>query len=314
MNHTSDNPHIRERSVSVVIPTYNRIESLRRVLPSYLSSPSVLEIIIVDDASRREIGKQLHELTTVEPRVRVLRNERNLGAPASRNRGASVALGTWVLQSEDDLALDIDYLAVLLEHAIEGGADIIAARRVWMRLGETEDEALQRANRCRGQPFNERLMDHNSHAVTSSDVELPLLDGTMLIRRELFGEICYHEPYGGASTWREESDFQVSALEKGCKLVFCPHAVTFHYSRASQSFGRNRVKGTAVYAYRVFHNNLLFLRRHRDYLENHLPKSLVLGSPFLTACLYGVYRTVWLIGAEALRIWRARRYGAFVWK
>lgn len=301
-------------TVSVVIPTFNRIDVLCRVLPSYLRSSRVSEVIVVDDASTDNTSASIQEMAIRDSRIRYLRNERNLGAPDSRNRGALSACDTWVLEGEDDLAVGDNCIDTLLDHAHAAGADIIAGRRIWMRLGEAEEQALARANRAPRQPFNERLMEVYSHAITSDDVEVPLLDATMLIRREVFDNVRYYPPYAGPSSWREESDFQISALERGCKIVFCPHAVTYHYSRASQSFGRNRIKGTAVYAYRVYRNNLLFLRRHRTYLRQHLPRSLILGSPFLSAVAYGIYRATWLIGAEFVRLWRARKYGAFTWK
>lgn len=301
-------------SVGVVIPTYNRSQVLLHVLPSYLSSCLVTEVVIVDDASTDDTQTRVAELAKSDPRILYIRNECNHGAPFSRNRGASQLSTDWILESEDDLALAPNCMETLLAHAEASGADIIAGRRVWMRLGESEDQALTRANLNQRPLFNEWLMDHNSHGVASKDIETPLVDGTMLIRRGLFDRIQYYEPYGGQSTWREESDFQLSALELGHKLIFCPHAITFHYSRASQSFGRNRIKGTVVYAYRVYRNNLAFLRRHHAYLRAHYPKSLLVGSPELSALLYGAYRTAWLIAAETLRFIRARKYGGFSWK
>jgi GT2 family glycosyltransferase len=301
-------------SVSVVIPTFNRVEMLCCVLPSYLNSPVVQEVIIVDDASTDHTGQEIGNLATREPRLHYVRNERNLGAPASRNRGALLAHSEWVLESEDDLALGEKCVETLLEHGQKARADIIAGRRVWMRLGETQEQALERASLNRRPLFVARLLEHNSHAITQDDVETPLLDGTMLIRRKILEQVWYYEPYGGQSTWREESDFQLSALEKGCKLVFCPHAVTFHYSRASQSFGRNRLQGDVIYAYRIFRNNLIFLRRHQDYLRANIPQSLVFGSPLMTGLAYGLYRAAWLFAAEIIRMARARKYGAFSWK
>lgn len=301
-------------SVSVVVPTYNRVEYLCRVLPSYLNSATVCKVIIVDDAGTDNTGEEIQRMALDEPRLRYIRNENNLGLPATRNRGASQAGGEWILQSEDDLALGKNCVETLLDHAYKSGADIIGGRRVWMRLGETEEQALNRANCSQRSPFNERLMDINSHAVTDQDIEVPLLNATMLIRREVFNHVQYCPAFGGSSSWREESDFQLSALERGYKLVFCPHAVTYHYSRASQSFGGHRLKGTAVYAYRIFANNLLFLQRHQNYLRKNLPKSLLFGSPFMTALMYGSYRAVWLLATETVRIWRARKYGAFSWE
>jgi GT2 family glycosyltransferase len=301
-------------SVSIIIPTFNRAELLCRVLPSYLSSPVVCEVIIVDDGGTDDSAERIQQLAEKEPRLRYVRNECNMGAPATRNRGASYAHGDWILQSEDDLALGRGNVETLLDHARKTGADIIAGRRVWMRLGESEDRALARANHSQRPPLNERLMDINSHAITPDDVEIPLLDATMLIRREVFDQVNYYPRFGVSSSWREESDFQLSALEKGYKLVFCPHAVAFHYSRASQSFGRHRLTGTALYAYRVYRNNLMFLRRHQNYLRAHYPRSLLLGSPRASALIYGVYRAAWLLAAETIRTWRARKYGAFSWE
>jgi GT2 family glycosyltransferase len=301
-------------AVSVVMPTFNRVEMLCRVLPSYLRSATVRELIVVDDACTDETGQRIQQLATHEPRLRYFRNERNLGAPTSRNRGARQARGEWVLETEDDLELGEHCLEILLEHAQKTQADIIAGRRIWMRLGETEETALARADRDRRPPLNERLLDINSHATTPDDIEIPLLDATMLIRRKIFDNLQYYADYAGSSSWREESDFQLSAAEKGYRIVFCPHAVSYHYSRASQSFGRNRIKGTFIYAYRVYRNNLHFLRRHQAYLRIHLPRSLWLGSPRLTGLAYGLYRGAWLILAESVRLLRARRYGAQKWE
>lgn len=301
-------------TVSVVIPTYNRVKVLAQVLPSYLVSPHVIEVIIVDDASTDKTATVVTQMQAQEPRLQYICNTHNRGAPASRNIGARAASGQWVLQSEDDLELGKNCIETLLAHAETTEADLIAGRRIWMKLGESQEQAQNRAIYTRRPLFNEWLLDHNSHAVTEDDVETPLLDGTMLIRREVFEKINYYEPYGGQSTWREESDFQIQALTAGYKLIFCPHATTFHYSRSSQSFGRNRLKGTANYAYRMYHNNLIFLRRNREYLRSHHPRSILFGIPEISALIYGVYRTTWLLIAESLRIWRARKHGAFSWE
>jgi GT2 family glycosyltransferase len=303
-----------QESVSVVIPTYNRSSMLRRVLPSYLKCTAVAEIIIVDDAGSDDTGDCLRSMASAEPRLRYVRNQSNLGLPASRNRGVELTTGSWILVTEDDLALGENCLETLLGHAELARADVIAGRRIWVRIGESDSAGLERVGRGPRWLLNERLMEHNSQATAKDDVTTPLLNATMLIRREVFERVRFFPAYGGQSSWREDSDFQISALEAGFLLVFCPHAVSFHYSRASQSFGRSRLKGTAVYAYRVFKNNLMFLRRHRGYLRAHYPKALLLGSPELSALMYGIYRTAWLLAAETLRAYRAKRHDAPAWK
>jgi GT2 family glycosyltransferase len=301
-------------SVSVVIPTLNRADLLCRVLPSYLNSSLVREVIVVDDGGTDDTCQRIQQLARSEPRLRYLRNEQNLGLPASRNRGTLDSSGSWILESEDDLALGDGCIETLVEHGSANKADIIAGRRIWVKLGETEAESRIRADRSKSPPLNRRLLDINSHAITPTDFSLPLLNATMLIRRQVFDQVQYCPVFGGASSWREESDFQLSALEKGYRLVFCPHAVAFHYSRASQSFGPSRLRGTIVYANRIFRNNLIFLRRHRTYLRTNIPESLIAGSPLVTGVAYGLYRAAWLFAAEIIRMARARKYGAFSWK
>lgn len=306
--------HSAPGTISVVVPTFNRAEMLCKVLPSYLASPAVREVIVVDDAGHDDTATRLQDWLRTEPRLRYLRNERNLGAPTTRNRGFAATSGDWVLQGEDDLALLPGTVDTLMAHALVSSADVIAGRRVWMRLGETPEAALARASLNRRPPFNQRLMDFNSHANAAHDMALPLLDATMLIRRTVFEQVQYHAPYAGQSTWREESDFQISALELGYKLVFCPHATAIHYSRASQSFGRNRIKGTIEYAYRMYRNNLEFLRRHRGFLADRYPRALFLGRPELSAMAYGIYRFGWLIATEVVRWQRMRTFSVPEWQ
>lgn len=303
-----------QTGVSVIMPTYNRCGQLQAVLPSYLASPLTHELIIIDDASTDSTQRWGANLESTDPRIRYVRNSENLGLPASRNRGTALASCDWVLHTEDDLALGEHCLETLIDHANRQSADIIAGRRIWVRIGESEADALRRSERGAKWLFNERFLEHNSQAITRTDVETPLLNATMLVRRHVAQRLRHFEAFGGQSSWREDSDYQLSALEAGYRLVFCPHAVTYHYSRSSQSFGANRFWGTLVYAYRVYWNNLIFLNRHRDYLRRNHPKALFLGMPYLSAVVYGLYRGGWLLTVEILRSWRTLKFGAPVWR
>ncbi|MGB9667721.1 MAG: glycosyltransferase family 2 protein [Thermosulfidibacteraceae bacterium] len=92
-----------EPLVSVVIPTYNRASLLIRAIESVFSqSYKNFEIIVVDDAStdntREVVSKFLDD-----PRVVYIRNEKNMGVSASRNRGIRYGRGEFVafLDSDD---------------------------------------------------------------------------------------------------------------------------------------------------------------------------------------------------------------------
>lgn len=296
-------------TISVIVPTYNRAEQLAKVLPSYLQFPEVGEVLVVNDGSRDRTAEVVTAFAASDQRVRLLQHAENRGMTFARNTGIENATGDLVLFSEDDLALAPSSLDTLADHMRKTGADIIAGRRIWMRIGETEEAALARANSRHWPVVNRRLLEQNSHAVTADDIEAPLVNATMLVRREVLQKVQFASCYPG-NAWREESDFQVTAQELGFRQFFCPHSLSYHYDRAIAGRGRNRLKSDLVYLYWMYRNNLTFLRRHRDYLRREIPEALFLGSPMLTNLGYILYRGGLLTQTELRRAVLSRRHRA----
>lgn len=297
-----------EPSISIIIPTFNRAKMLAQVLPSYLQSSIVGEVLVVDDGSQDQTVKVVEDFCCTDGRVRLLRHARNQGMTFARNTGIQYAQGDLIMFSEDDLALAPGSLEILAAHKKKNAAHIIAGRRIWMRMGETEKQALARANARHHPVINIRLMEHYSHAITPTDVETPLVNATMLVCREVLERVRFANCYPG-NAWREESDFQLTAQEIGFKVVFCPHAYCYHYDRIKAGRGHNRLWSDLIYLYWIFRNNLTFLRRHRAYLQQTLPEALIMGSPLLTNMLYILYRSIWLARAEIRRGWYVCRHG-----
>ncbi len=85
--------------ISVVIPTYNRAETLPRALESVLEQTAAVdEIIVVDD------GSTDHSASLIKQRfgeVRVLSQARQ-GVSAARNRGIAAATHEWVALLDSD--------------------------------------------------------------------------------------------------------------------------------------------------------------------------------------------------------------------
>jgi len=287
-------------SVSVVIPTFNRASMLARVLPSYLSSAMVSEVIIVDDGSSEQTEEIVNQIVETDARVRLIKHSQNLGRTYARNTGIERARSELVLISEDDLALAPQSLEMLAAHMQLDEADIIAGRRIWMRLGESEEQALSRANKKSRPVMLTLIMEHNSDANLPHDVQSPLVNATMLVHRNVFDKVKYANCYPGNS-WREDSDFQLTAQELGFKVFYCPHALNFHHGRPMAGGNQGRIRSDLEYFYWIMKNNLTFLRRHREYLMRTIPNSLVFGSPMLTMIPYCFYRSIWLIGTEIRR-------------
>lgn len=294
-------------SISVIIPTYNRADMLAKVLPSYLQFKEVGEVLVVDDGSRDRTAEVVAGFAACDARVKLLQHPANRGMTFARNTGIENATADLVLFSEDDLALAPGSLSTLVEHMAATSADIVAGRRIWMRIGESEEQALARANGRRWPVFNKLLLEHYSHAITTDDIPTPLVNATMLVRRQVLAQVQFANCYPG-NAWREESDFQLTAQEHGFKVVFCPHALFFHYDRPIAGRGRNRLKSDLIYLYWIYRNNLTFLRRHREYLRREIPEALLLGSPLLTNLVYILYRGALLAQTEVRRAVLSRRY------
>ncbi len=88
--------------VSVIIPTFNRVQLLIRAVDSVLAqSWANLEIIVVDDGSTDNSVELLHE--RFGSSIRVLQLPRNRGVSYARNRGIELSRGAFIafLDSDD---------------------------------------------------------------------------------------------------------------------------------------------------------------------------------------------------------------------
>jgi glycosyltransferase involved in cell wall biosynthesis len=87
--------------VSICIPTYNRPEYLRRAVASCLAQTyRDFEIIITDNSTNDESSRLA--ATWTDPRIHYYKNEGNLGATGSTERGMSLAKGKYIKVLMDD--------------------------------------------------------------------------------------------------------------------------------------------------------------------------------------------------------------------
>lgn len=91
-----------DKKVSVVIPSYNSGRTIRQAVESALEQSVQVEVIIVDDGSQDDTESVLNAYRD-DSRVRIIRNECNMGVAASRNRGVKEAASPYVafLDSDD---------------------------------------------------------------------------------------------------------------------------------------------------------------------------------------------------------------------
>ena len=129
--------------VSVVLPAYNVAGSLPAAVASALNqSLASVEVLIADDGSSDGTAGVAAELARRDPRVRVLRSERNAGAAAARNRALAAARGDWLalLDADDSFAPDRLERLTMLGEALD--ADVVADN---LRLVDAAGKVLHNA-------------------------------------------------------------------------------------------------------------------------------------------------------------------------
>lgn len=116
-----DNKEIR---FSIIIPYYNIIEGLKRLLPD-LAVYDDVQVIVVDDRS----DKDVEEFAKVRKEYQAhgilfLENDGVKGAGACRNLGMKYAVGKWILFSDADDYFMADFHQIISEYA-DASADLI---------------------------------------------------------------------------------------------------------------------------------------------------------------------------------------------
>ncbi|MEM9904053.1 MAG: glycosyltransferase family 2 protein [Cyanobacteria bacterium P01_D01_bin.44] len=84
-------------TISVCVPTFNAGKYLRACLDSILSQTFIdFELLIVDNHSSDQTHTIIEEYAEFDPRIRIVRNEHNIGAVGNFNRCLELAQGKWI--------------------------------------------------------------------------------------------------------------------------------------------------------------------------------------------------------------------------
>ena len=134
--------------VSVVLCVYNQADYLPEAMGSILGQTLTdLELIVVDDGSTDSSPEVVRGFT--DPRVRYVRNERNLGHAGSLNRGVALARGRYLaIMDSDDISLperlarQVDFLDAHPDVAMCGSWVETFGARMELRRFPTEPAVL----------------------------------------------------------------------------------------------------------------------------------------------------------------------------
>lgn len=257
-------PATRLPSASIVIPVWNNwpvtrgcLVALRGTLPE----SSAIEIIVVDDASTDETGRELAAWSAVEPRLRILRNAANVGFVGSCNAAAAAATGdVLVFLNNDTVPLPGWFEALLRSFADLPGAGAVGGKMLFPdgRLQEAGGVIFADGSACH---FGRGEADA---AAPPFDLPRPVdyVSGAMLATpRPLFAEMGGFDP-AFAPGYYEDTDYCFRLRERGRGVWFQPAAMAVHFEGATagtdESAGMKRYQAI---------NRERFMLRHAEALE-----------------------------------------------
>ena len=91
--------------LTIIVPVFNRDESLRRAIATIVPQSDRVSVVIVDDGSAPEFAAVIDELAAIRGSVVQVIHQPNRGPAAARNAGLSVTSSPFVmfLDSDDEL-------------------------------------------------------------------------------------------------------------------------------------------------------------------------------------------------------------------
>lgn len=265
--------------ISIIIPTYNRVDTLELVLPSYLYQKDVGEIIIVDDNSQddySELMKKTKNMSSV-PLV-YIKNKQNLGAAGSRNVGLKAASFDIILWGEDDAFLKYDYTEKLLKY-VGSDKDIAACGSIYYGLlpfysGEKINSIVnqQIMNASKKSAFDFRFFEGCYQKNDENIFEVPFGHALILVPKSFYENVSYYEGYK-VNGFREESDAQVQMLKNGKQIYYTGETCCYHFpGNFNKKGGQHNNLRLTYEVYKVI-NNAIFMKRHFGYLKDRFSLS-----------------------------------------
>lgn len=235
-------------SVSVVVPTYNGVALLERILRPLSADPAASEVIVVVDGSRDGSKELVDRLARNEPRLRSLFIE-NSGDMGAREAGARAADSEIVLFVDDDVLADPGLVSGHARRHAERAADmvvgympvLVSPRR---RPGDFALNlyASEYAGRC-------QVYERDAASVLRE-----LWGGNFSMRRADCLAIGMSNP-GFTEHYHADRDFGIRCLEAGLNGMFDRDLSAAHlHERTLQSFVRDaRSQGAARVLMPAFH-------------------------------------------------------------
>ncbi len=213
----------QQETMSVVIPTYNRLDCLREVLES-LENQTLLpvDVVVVDDGSENDTVAFLREWASGAGNFkRCSVRQENKGPAAARNRGVAEATGDYVVFIGDDTIPAPDFLSIHREaHREQGPGNAIVGYTDWDRASLDVTPFMEFINNY-GFQFGYALVPPKTEATYHF-----FYTSNISVERESLVRFPFDEAFRYAG-W-EDTELGYRLGTAGQRIIYYPAARTVH--------------------------------------------------------------------------------------
>jgi GT2 family glycosyltransferase len=230
-------PRHASASISVVIPSLNEGDLLRRTVDALKASlPADGEIIVVDDGST---DGSTDFLSAPDARIMLLKPPRRLGSAGARNFGAAHAAGRLLVFCDAHVAPPSGWTETLL--APLGNPDVGAVMPAMRAMRYPEDYGANAADSPQARGYGLRWADAGLGVSwlgcrRPEPYPVPLLGAAFLaMRRNLFAAVGGFDP--GIDVWgTEDAELSIRLWTLGFECLVVPGVDVAHKFRSSHPY------------------------------------------------------------------------------
>lgn len=204
-------------NLSVIIPNYNGEDLLRKNLPKVMDAVDNAEIIVVDDASTDD---SLKTLSRFDRKIKIIKNEKNLGFSSTINKGVKEAKGEIIILLNTDVVPEKDFLQPLLKHFED--EEIFA---VGCMDKSIEDGKIILRGRGVGQ-WKRGFLVHSRGEINKTNT-LWVNGGSGAFRKSIWEKLRGFDELYNPFYW-EDIDLSYRAVKSGYKILFEPKSIVIH--------------------------------------------------------------------------------------